>query len=81
MRQKLKPHIGAYCPICGKVGTVQDPDRWRRLEKHTNEFHTYYASVNTEEYERELDPITRTLPTFTVDGPFAKFVNLTDEGE
>ena len=81
-KRKMWPHIGVYCPICGKIGSVTDKERWHKLEKRTNEFHTYYESVHTEEYERELNPRTRTLPTFSVDDPFAKFVKLTTvEGE
>ena len=73
-----------HCPVCGKAGTILDvdPDRWeRRVEVNIHStFHKSYGTEPTEECLRELDPETRTLPTFWVDSPyFTKHVHLSEE--
>lgn len=78
---KPSAKIAAYCPVCGKAGTILDvdPDRWeRRVEVNTRSmFHKAYGTEPTEECLRELNPETRTLPTFWVDSPyFTKQVQL-----
>lgn len=42
---------------------------------------TKESAVALEERTRELNPTTRTLPTFRVDSPFAKFVELEEENK
>ena len=75
--------IGVYCPICGKIGDIKDRECWYKRETVFTGNVQWTKTVLTEEGEREMNPETRTLPTFRVDDPFAKFVNLsnTDKGE
>lgn len=62
---------GTYCVICGKIGSrenqyerIQDP-----LRPHV------YSYQKTDECKRQIDPATRTLPTFWLDDYFkTKFV-------
>lgn len=76
---KPEAKISAYCPVCGKIGDVEDRDRWIANVKSGG---WYWSSEPTEEYVRELNPETRTLPTFWVDDPyFPKFVTLPEEEE
>lgn len=65
--------IDSYCSICGKVMGLKDRERWykTRVVKGFS-----FLDVQTDECLRELNPETRTLPMFEVDGPFAKFVPL-----
>lgn len=58
--------IGSYCPLCGKVGNF----KWE------SEF-VWFNEPMPEEVEMEINPETRTLPTFwCVEGPFQKFVDI-----
>ena len=76
---KTTPHFYAYCPICGKVlGYNPEYDRYWMYEEHHNGATHYKERVPTEEGARELNPATRTLPTFRVDDIFPKFVDLED---
>ena len=72
----VKPIIGSYCPICGKVGEMKDRDRWYTRETVFVGNMQFSESVFTEEGKREMDPKTRTLPCFSLGGPFDKFVTL-----
>lgn len=76
---KVQSEFYGYCPICGKITAYcPDHDRWyTRVEKHNGLF-SYLETVPTEEGLRELDPTTRTLPTFTADSVFVKNVYLED---
>lgn len=66
-----------YCPVCGKLGglTATDIERW-----YTHRYASRWVEACfTEEAERELNPDTRTLPTFWVDDPyFPKYVEVND---
>ena len=76
---KMTPYFYAYCPICGKV-TGYNPDKerwWAREERYNGSFH-FYETVPSAEGAKELDPTTRTLPTFRSDDIFPKFVDLED---
>lgn len=65
--------ISGYCPVCGKVGSPGEEERWYK----TRPYGMGFLSVKTEEHERELNPETRTLPTFWVDDPyFPKYVEV-----
>lgn len=67
--------IGAYCPVCGKVGSVTTHEwmQWVPARKGS----AFGRSEYTESARRELNPVTRTLPTFRLDnGPFQKYVRL-----
>ena len=76
---EMKPHFYAYCPVCGKVtGYNPDKERWWVREERFNGAIHYLETVPTPEGARELDPATRTLPTFRVDDIFPKFVDLED---
>jgi hypothetical protein len=72
----IRSRIGYYCPICGKVGEFQDKERWYELKPVDNLPFKAYTNEPTEECVRELDPLTRTLPTFFVDDYFQKFVSI-----
>ena len=76
---KTRSHFYSYCPICGKVGE-QNPgsERWWVEKKHSKYAGFYYPIAPTPEGERELNPVTRTLPTFYSDDIFPKFVDLED---
>lgn len=71
--------IGTYCPICGKIGDITDWERWYQKEPVHVGIYILAQHAPTNEGKRELDPETRTLPTFFVDSPFAKFVELNKE--
>lgn len=60
--QATKTTIGTYCPICGKIGRVFDSDQCVRPLN--------YPPTYTEAAKKELDPATRTLPTFPLEDPF-----------
>lgn len=74
---EMTPHFNAYCPICGKVAS-HNPynDRWWTKEECYNGAVHYYKTVSSAEGARELNPETRTIPTFRTDDAFPKFVNL-----
>lgn len=62
---EMKSDIYGYCPICGKVTEFYpDRDRWLTHVRHYDGPFTYLETVPTEECARELNPETRTLPTF-----------------
>lgn len=75
--EKTKPdaRVGYYCPICGKIGypPASEEKRW-----YTSSYYLHGIVSNlTEECKKELNPETRTLPTFWVeDGFFQKYVDL-----
>lgn len=69
--------IGAYCPICGKIGELLHYNRWY-VKGGSLSTVDLFAEF-TEEAMRELDPDTRTLPTFSINDPFAKYVTLPTE--
>lgn len=69
----------AYCPICGKLESG-DQDRWFRSDKKFHSDGTSYIEVSkTEEAIKEINPTTRTIPSFKVDSPFDKFVDIVKE--
>ena len=69
---KGKLEFGSYCTVCGKIGSV-DFDRWYRTVK----LEYGVKPEHTEEALRELNPSTRTIPTFYVTDTLSqKFVNL-----
>lgn len=69
--------IDGYCPICGKVGPI-DMERWWKTDKPLNSRNFGFQTEPTEEALRELNPETRTLPTFDVgdDWIFPKYVDI-----
>ena len=76
---EMTPHLYEYCFICGKVGRYEpDYEKFWTREKRFNGVFNYYETVPTEEGTIELNPATRTLPTFRVDDIFPKFVKLED---
>lgn len=78
---EIKAEIHTYCPICGKVGDVEDWDRWLKREPVDKFPYICSQSVPTEEYARELNPETRTLSTFWCEDIFPKFVTLPEVQE
>lgn len=80
---KPSAEIRSYCPICGKTGWVVDKDRWYATRTI---YHAMFGSVletyETDECKRELDPKTRTLPTFWVEDQwFTKYVEIPEVQE
>lgn len=76
---KMTSEFYGYCPICGKVTAfLPDRDRWYARVKRNNGTFSYWETVPTEEGARELDPVTRTLPTFEADDLFVKEVKMED---
>lgn len=68
--------FASYCPICGKVGEP-DYERWWTKEAGILGRFEFFKDVYTEEAEREMNPETRTLPTFWADDwLFQKFVDI-----
>ena len=82
---ELDMQFGTYCTICGKRDwMLGDKDRWFQLEWGPRR--GWCRSVYTEEAKRELNPETRTLPTFRLlDYWKQKYVDLdwseSDEGD
>lgn len=76
-KRKLEIHM--YCTICGKRSFIDDIDRWYQQEKAGDIPYLAFRRVPTPECERELDPATRTLPTFYSDNVFVKYFVLPDE--
>lgn len=69
--------ISSYCPICGKIGSC-DVTRWYKPVKTGDG----YKIELTEEAKQELNPTTRTVPTFWVDDwLFPKYVDLSESEE
>ena len=75
---KKSLRFGSYCPICGKTGEIDLKRWWTSVKKHDG-IHSYIESIYTEEAERELNPVTRTLPVFSIDSWSAKFVDISKE--
>ena len=74
--RKMKDVISAYCPVCGKLGDIQDRSVWYKRETVFINNIQFTESVLTNEGEKQMNKRTRTLPTFIVEDPFAKFVSL-----
>ena len=68
-----KSWIYGFCPVCGKIGEV-DRSRWLHKERDFLGSYMFVKDVLTDEGEKEMNSKTRTLPTFIVENPFAKFV-------
>ena len=62
--------IGLYCPICGKI--INDFNQKYRINLANP---PRYCMDWSEEGYRQLDRVTRTLPTFHVTDWFRKYVN------
>lgn len=72
--------FGGYCTICGKIGKV-DLGKWFKSgESYSPLFQNLFRTEYTDEAKRELNPETRTLPTFWLDDRWKqKFVELESE--
>lgn len=68
--------IRDYCPVCGKV-QYPEPERWWTDLKYGS---LGWYREETKEYLKELNPETRTLPTFHIDYDIfdLKFVDLSE---
>lgn len=77
---KRKADIAYYCPTCGKRTSVLEMDRWREKRPLDDSGIPLpiFAIEPTEECAMELDPKTRSLPTFYMNDPFDKFVDIKD---
>lgn len=72
--------IGEYCTICGKIGSVTLFDKWMQWVP-VKQGSRIGRSEYTEEAMREIDPNTRTLPTFKLEDEFRqKYVVLQNGG-
>lgn len=71
--------MGGYCSICGKIGATDHI--WTSaipIRPNSSVVHI----IGTKEAKRELDPATRTLPTFFLkDRWFQKYVDLNEKGK
>ena len=66
--------IGTYCPICGRIGTDNNPE-YRERDPNCRG----YREIWTEEAQRQFDPETRTLPMFKIDDYWKqKFVDINE---
>lgn len=74
---EIKYSIGAYCPICGKIGTTYDSSWTVNNKDYSVCFMTVFKTEWNDAAKREFDEKTRTLPCFQLnDGEFfQKFVN------
>ena len=70
--------FGGYCVICGKIGAPIEDVQWQERVYAAHPFlHGAYRLEYTEDAKRELNPETRTLPTFWLDDYWKqKFVEL-----
>ena len=68
---KTRPDIMDYCPTCGKLSATHQTERWWVGGR---DFRGTWSDPS-EEALKELDPETRTLPTFMIEDPFARSVN------
>lgn len=75
---KTRLTFRTYCPDCGKIGP-NEHGRWLTTVKKHNGLTSYLESVYTEEAERELNPITRTLPVFRADTPWPKSIDILED--
>ena len=70
-----KTAIKSYCPVCGKLSSELDYSIWYKKEIVKR----CWYNQPTERLLQELDPNTRTLPTFWVDDYWKqKYVELRD---
>ena len=75
---KRKADIAYYCPVCGKRTSGLEIDRWcekQPVDDSGIPLHIFKIEP-TEECARELNPQTRSLPTFYMKDPFDKFVDV-----
>lgn len=64
---------GSYCVVCGKM-SYDMSFKWRNV---IHDFRGWYHSVLSEKAKQELNPETRTLPTFVIDDRWnQKYVNI-----
>ncbi len=79
--------IGSYCVICGKVGDVVSASFVKKTEVLTGftQDMDKILCVNsydyTDEGKRELDPETRTMPTFHIDLYKDRYVDMSQDIE
>lgn len=81
--------LAKYCPVCGKLQTKLTPDDWDKLTEYKH--FTFSASMFwlpyvedkylTEYAISQINPETRTIPTFEVESSFATQVNINQTGE
>ncbi len=76
-----KSVIDGYCPVCGKIGSLDNRERWYTTGKTQVSYFFVSSKVPTEEGAKELNPSTRTIPTFCVSDMFQKFVELEQEND
>jgi len=67
-----KVRMGSYCDICGKVGSGDD--WWYRIVLYNSGVLGRFEL--TEEGKKQWNPDTRTLPTFHLNDPFQKAVDI-----
>lgn len=61
--------MGSYCKICGKVGPG-DRKWWDMVDNR------FCLGKYTKDAELQLNPETRTLPTFRLNNYFQKFISI-----
>lgn len=68
--------IGAYCPVCGKIGPINIDDWFEDEYKDRMPTLKVWKKRWNDRAQREFDPCTRTLPYFWLDDQFQKYVKL-----
>ena len=74
---QMRADIMDYCPVCGKLAAPHQTERWWVRGRSIAGF----WHDPSEEALRELDPATRTLPSFVIEDPFARSVNIKGANE
>lgn len=66
-------NIGTYCPMCGKIGVVDDCN----FKVNTSPYSKFLTYEWSEAAQKEFNPTTRTMPFFKIDQFKDKFVMTT----
>ena len=77
-KPEMKSVIGAYCPICGKIGEVKNREIWYTRDNAFIGNMQFTETVLTVEGQKQINKETRTIPTFRLNDPFDKFVTLSE---
>lgn len=76
--------IAKYCPICGKIQNNLSPDDWEKITVNKNFIYNtsiYWFPYVKEEYlteyaKKQINPKTRTIPSFEIKNFWDKKVNI-----
>lgn len=71
---KRAQSIGSFCPVCGKIGTLVNP----LYRQSVSAGGLFVSGGWSSAAHREFDPATRTLPAFSLQDMFQKYVDPKD---